>query len=81
MCVPIGQRDSRARLMMVIGNLSLVAGLLIWNFVRHSTAATHFSATQSWIDGLGGLFLGISIGVNLAALLRQRRCGGRGPLY
>ena len=73
MCVPTGQRDPRSRWMMVIGNLSLVAGLLIWSFARHSTAATHFSATQAWIDGLGGLFLGISIGANLAALMRQRR--------
>ena len=74
MCVPIWQRDPRTRFMMVLGNLSLVAAFLIWNFARFSTAAPHSVAWRAWMDGLSGLFFGIAIGANLAALLRQRRC-------
>lgn len=74
MCVPIGQRDSRTRFMMLVGNLSLVAAFLIWNFTRFSGAAGHSSALHAWLDGFSGLFFGISIATNLGALLRQRRC-------
>lgn len=74
MCVPNRQRDPRTRLMMVAGNLSLVAAFLIWNFTRFSGAAGHSFALHAWMDGLSGLFFGISIATNLGALLRQRRC-------
>jgi hypothetical protein len=57
MCTPIWQRDSKTRRMMIIGNLSLVVGLLLWNFVTPRTAmssgrgstqcAAHCSAFRS----------------------------------
>ena len=68
MCVPIRQRDPRTRFLFVIANLALVAGLLLWNFSCRSS-----SPAPAWIDGLTGLFMGISIAVNLGALICARR--------
>jgi hypothetical protein len=55
--------------MMILGNFSLVAALLLWNFARPSGVAP-----RVWIDGVSGLLFGISIGANLGAVLRARRC-------
>jgi hypothetical protein len=69
MCVPFKQRDPITRRRMVIGNLSLAAALILWNFARHGDSpanrAYHF---------LYGLLLGISLAVNLSVALRARRC-------
>jgi hypothetical protein len=56
--------------MMVIGNFSLVAAIVFWQFVRPA-----HGPWREWVDGLSGLLFGISIGVNLFALRRARRCG------
>jgi hypothetical protein len=72
MCVPIRQRDARTRFLLLIGNLSLAIGIILWTFVRPSIAAGH-----AWLDGLCGLLIGFSIAVNLGALVRARRCGGQ----
>ena len=69
MCVPYRIRDPRTRSMMVIGNFSLVAAILCWHFLR-PTAVT----ARAWIDAFDGLLFGISIGANLFALRRSRRC-------
>jgi hypothetical protein len=67
MCVPYSLRDPKARRLMVIGNLSLVAALLFWQFARPSGATA-----REWSDGLCGLLAGLSIGINLWAV--RRRC-------
>jgi hypothetical protein len=53
---------------MVLGNLCLVIGLLLWNF--HASIPVR----RIWLDGVSGLLLGISIGVNLSAVRCARRC-------
>ena len=65
-------RNSKARWMMVLGNFSLVAALLLWNFGR-SYAAAHAWPAREWIDAVCGLFFGISIGANLSAVRCARR--------
>jgi hypothetical protein len=69
MCVPYNQRDPKARRLIVIGNLSLMAALLFWQFARPSGATA-----REWSDGLCGLLFGISIGINLLVLRSGRRC-------
>lgn len=58
--------------MIVIGNFSLAAAVLSLNFTRHYAAAHPPAA--AWLDGLSGLLFGISIGANLFAVRRARRC-------
>ena len=69
MCVPLQKRDPRARWMMIIGNFSLVAALIFWNFTRRSD-----NPAQLWLHAISGLLFGISIGANLSGLLIVRRC-------
>jgi len=69
MCVPIHRRDPRSRVLMIAANLSLVAGVLLLNFGRHST-----SPTPGWIDALTGFFMCFSIAANLFVSRRARRC-------
>jgi hypothetical protein len=54
---------------MIAANLSLVAGVLLLNFGRHST-----SPTPGWIDALTGFFMCFSIAANLFVSRRARRC-------
>ncbi len=60
-------RHSRVRWMFVAANLSLVAALLSWYFLRHGAGA------HIWIDGVIGVLFGLSIGMNLTAVWRIRR--------
>jgi hypothetical protein len=69
MCVPLQKRDPRARRMMIFGNLSLAAAIMIWNFTSHGGNPLHV-----WLHALCGLLFGISIGANLSGLLLIRRC-------
>jgi hypothetical protein len=69
MCVPFQKRSRKARLGMVIGNFSLVAALLLWNFARHDS-----SPQQAWLHALCGLMFGLSIGANLSAIVLGKRC-------
>ena len=69
MCLPIRKQDPKTRRRMVVANLALVVGLVLWALVRPSLAAPH-----AWIDGLAGFFLGISIGANLFVVVRSRAC-------
>jgi hypothetical protein len=74
MCATNGTRNPRARWMMVLGNFSLVVALLTWSFSRHWPGAAHAGLASGWVDGISGLFFGVSIGANLAALRLRRRC-------
>jgi hypothetical protein len=68
MRIPSRRLDPKARRSMVLGNLCLVIGLLLWNF------RSHFQVQRIWLDGVCGLLLGISIVVNLSAVRSSRRC-------
>jgi len=78
MCVPSHLRDKRTRWMMVLGNFSLAAAVLSLNLTRHYAAA-HPHASAS-LDGITGLFFGLSIGVNLFVVARARRCRAAAPI-
>ncbi len=69
MNIPIQKRDPRARRMMILGNSLLAIAIAVWNFTGHGG-----NPRQLWLHALSGLLFGISIGVNLSALLRIRRC-------
>jgi hypothetical protein len=60
---------------MVIGNLCLVAGLLLWNFA-HPTSQIE----KNVMHAVTGLLMGISIAINLFALRFARRCNMDQPL-
>jgi hypothetical protein len=62
------QLDPKTRYLMATGNLLLALALVVRNFTQA------FSARHPWFDGVCGLFFGISIGINLFALRRVRRC-------
>jgi len=63
------QRDPKTRFLMAGANLALVVGLLLWTFAR--PVSTH----RELLDGLCGLLMGLSIGLNFYMLRRGRRCG------
>jgi hypothetical protein len=68
MCIPSQQRDPRTRAKVVIANLSLSIGLILWAFVHPSSVvgrdAVHFVV---------GLLFGLSITINLITARRNRR--------
>jgi hypothetical protein len=72
MCIPYGQLDPKSRRILGIGNFSLPAGLLLWIF------RSYIPVEQDWLHGVCGLLLGLSIGINLMMMRRQRRCGWNG---
>jgi hypothetical protein len=65
----VRELDPRRRVLRVMGNLSLAAGLIWWNFARPA------GPYKNWLDAACGLLMGISIGANLFALRGARRCG------
>ena len=69
MCVSSRQLDPRTRSIARIANLCLVAGLILWVFVRPSIAPP-----RPWIDGVCGLLLGFYITVNLVIFRRAGSC-------
>lgn len=75
MCIPIHQLDIKTRRRMVLGNICLVIGLLLWLFVHPSG-----QIERDWVQGFSGLLLGISIGINLFGLRLARRCPPAGEL-
>ncbi|MDR3751919.1 MAG: hypothetical protein P4K94_10580 [Terracidiphilus sp.] len=68
MCIRSRHLDPKTRRSMVLGNLCLVIGLLLWDF--HASIPIQ----RTWLDAVCGLLLGISIGVNLSAVRCARRC-------
>jgi hypothetical protein len=67
MCVPVQQLDPKVRFWMILGNIALVTGLLMWNF------RSEMPINKNWLDAVCGLLMGFSIGVNLLNL-SKRRC-------
>ena len=74
MCIAIGKRRRKERILLVIANLALCAGIAFqYRF--------HFAHAEDWLDGVRGLLLGISIGINLMLLRRGRRCERAGQEF
>jgi hypothetical protein len=61
--------DPKSRRLMVAGNFSLAAALLLFSFAHPAAGAA-----RAWFDGLCGLLFGVSIGANLMAIRLRRRC-------
>ena len=69
MYFPNRNLNPRDRKILQIGNLSLVAGLLLWMFV-HPTGQFE----KNWLHAAYGFLLGLSIAINLFGLKFARRC-------
>jgi len=69
MCIPNRRLDPRTRRLMVVGNISLVIGLLLWMFVHPDG-----QVERNWRDGVCGFLLGLSIAINLIGLIFGKRC-------
>jgi hypothetical protein len=61
--------DPKSRFALFIANISLVIGLLLWNF------RMEIHVNQNLLHGVCGFLLGISIAMNLRWLIRARRHG------
>jgi len=75
MCIADRQLDPKTRRRMIIGNLSLILGILLWNSVRWNWIHPSSQIERNYLDGVCGLLLGISIGINLFVLRHCSRCG------
>ncbi len=74
MCLADEQLKQRGRWLRVLAGVSLVAGLLLWNFARSAG-----KPSAPWIDATVGLLMGISLSMNLMLLVRARRCRQNAP--
>jgi hypothetical protein len=54
---------------MVLANISLVIGLLLWTF------RASIPVNQDWLHAVCGFLLGLSITINLFVFRFARRCG------
>jgi hypothetical protein len=69
MCASFRQLDLRTRRLLAAGNFSLALAFVFGNFTQHQLPRL------PWLDGVYGLLLGVSIGINLIAVrcIRRRR--------
>ena len=61
--------DERARMTMAMGSFALAAGLMLKTLVHPEG-----QIAKDWLDGICGLLIGVSLGLNLFGLMRARRC-------
>jgi hypothetical protein len=74
MSIQIRQLDPRARRRMLLANVSLVIGLLLWLFVHPASPIE-----KNWLHVICGFLLGLSITVNLLNVWSSSRCGDTQP--
>jgi hypothetical protein len=74
MCVPYRQLSSKIRRLIALGNLCLVVGLLLWSFVHPAG-----QIERNWVHTASGFLIGLSIAINLFALIGARRCRAIAP--
>jgi hypothetical protein len=67
--------SKKVRTLLAVGMASLATSLLLLSCLHPATATG-----KKWIDGIGGLFMGLSIGLNLGSFLLIRRLGACGVL-
>ena len=70
MYVSAWQLSRKNRLWLAVANLCLCAGIAL-GAVTHPAG----QAAKNWTDGVQGLLMGLSIGVNLMVVMRARRGG------
>jgi hypothetical protein len=69
MCIPNRLLDRKTRRLMALANISLVIGLLLWQFVH-----PYGQIERNWLDAACGFLLGLSIAINLIGLIFGKRC-------
>ena len=69
MCIPNRLLDRKTRRLMVLANISLVIGLLLWLFVHPAG-----QLEKNWRDAACGFLLGLSVTISLFGLWFARRC-------
>lgn len=74
MCIPIQQFDRKGRVLFFIANMSLVIGLLLWNFREYLLASNPLE--RDLLHAVCGFLLGLSITINLSGLIRGWRSRG-----
>jgi hypothetical protein len=75
MCIADRQLDPKTRRLMVIANLSFILAILLRNSERWHWFHPSSQIERNYLDGVCGLLLGISIGINLFVLRHCSRCG------
>jgi len=70
MCNSYRELSRRNRILFLIANISLVMGLLLWNF-KEPIYGSH-PGSRVWVDAVAGFLLGLSITINLFGLRRAR---------
>jgi hypothetical protein len=77
MCLTHRQLDPRTRSRMVIGNLSLILGILLWNSERWNWIHTSSQVELNWLHALTGFLFGLYIAIifmNASKMRGQRHC-------
>jgi hypothetical protein len=74
MCINHRQLDPRARRRMIIANLSLILGMLLWNAVRWNWIHVSSPFERNWLDAIRGFLFGLYIAISLFGLRSARRC-------
>jgi len=74
MCIPLHQLDRKGRVQLFIANFSLVIGLLLWNFREYVWPSDPMA--RNLLHAVCGFLLGLSIALNIGALIRRRRSRG-----
>ena len=69
----LSYRNPRSRASLFVANLSLVIGLLLWNFREY------IPMNANLLHAVTGFLLGLSITMNLYALIRARRSRAGSP--
>jgi hypothetical protein len=76
MCIPVQQLDRKSRVLLFIANISLVIGLLLWNFREYIYPSN--PGVRIGLHASCGFLLALSITINLRmAILKRRRCDDR----
>jgi hypothetical protein len=69
MCIPVWKRSLKDRTLMAVANLALCIGLVL-PYVVHPAG----QRSADWLDGIRGLLIGMSIGMNLLIIRLGKRC-------
>jgi len=64
---------------MVVANLSLIFGILLWNSERWNWIQRSSQLERNWLDAITGFLFGLYIAISLFGLWGTRRRCARKP--